>query len=116
VCTAFGKGRTHDFRVYKESKIRVSPKTLSVTDSGFTGIAKIHSNSVLPLKSTKKRPLSDQDKYYNRVIAMLRTSNEHIFAKIKKFRILSERYRNRRRRFGLRFNLIAGICNFENAA
>jgi hypothetical protein len=99
--------------VYKESKIRVSDKTLSVTDSGFMGIAKIHPNSLLPLKGTKKRPLSDQDKSYNRVIAMLRTSNEHIFARIKKFRILSERYRNRRRRFGLRFNLIAGICNFE---
>jgi hypothetical protein len=27
--------------------------------------------------------------------------------------IVSERYRNRRKRFGLRFNLIAGIYNFE---
>jgi hypothetical protein len=29
------------------------------------------------------------------------------------FRILGERYRNRRKRFGLRFNLIAAIINFE---
>ncbi|MBT7069454.1 MAG: IS5/IS1182 family transposase, partial [Anaerolineae bacterium] len=29
------------------------------------------------------------------------------------FRILSERYRNRRKRFGLRFNLIASLYNFE---
>ncbi|MEJ6485435.1 IS5/IS1182 family transposase, partial [Nostoc punctiforme UO1] len=29
------------------------------------------------------------------------------------FRILSSRYRNRRKRFGLRFNLIAGIYNYE---
>ncbi|MDR2764264.1 MAG: IS5/IS1182 family transposase, partial [Tannerella sp.] len=29
------------------------------------------------------------------------------------FRILSERYRNRRKPFGLRFNLIAAICNLE---
>jgi len=29
------------------------------------------------------------------------------------FRILLERYRNRRRRFGLRFNLIAALCNLE---
>ena len=27
--------------------------------------------------------------------------------------IYSDRYRNRRKRFGLRFNLIAGICNQE---
>lgn len=32
---------------------------------------------------------------------------------LKIFRILAERYRNRRRRFGLRFNLIAGIYNYE---
>jgi len=28
-------------------------------------------------------------------------------------RILSERNRNRRKRFGLHFNLIAAICNME---
>ena len=27
--------------------------------------------------------------------------------------VISDRYRNRRKRFGLRFNLIAGIHNFE---
>ena len=32
---------------------------------------------------------------------------------IKRFKIIAERYRNRRKRFCLRFNLIAGICNFE---
>ncbi|MDR0637616.1 MAG: IS5/IS1182 family transposase, partial [Spirochaetaceae bacterium] len=31
----------------------------------------------------------------------------------KRFKIVADRYRNRRKRFGLRFNLICGICNFE---
>ena len=35
---------------------------------------------------------------------------------LKIFRILSERYRNRRKRFGLRFNLIAAIYNMELAS
>ena len=30
---------------------------------------------------------------------------------LKRFKIISDRYRNRRKRFGLRFNLIAGIAN-----
>ena len=34
-------------------------------------------------------------------------------SKLKPFRIISETYRNRRKRFGLRFNLIACIYNFE---
>jgi hypothetical protein len=86
---------------------------LGITDSGFVGIVKLQSNSLLPIKRTKKRPLSKQDKYYNRVIAKLRAVNEHIFGRIKRFRILSERYRNRRKRFALRFNLVVGIFNFE---
>ena len=52
-----------------------------------------------------------------------RTGNWHggglwpsmLFRSLKVFRILSERYRNRRKRFGLRFNLIAGLYNFELA-
>ena len=35
---------------------------------------------------------------------------------VKRFRILSERYRNRRKRFALRFSLVAGICNFDRLA
>nr|WP_084763132.1 MULTISPECIES: hypothetical protein [Nostocales] len=38
---------------------------------------------------------------------------EHINRKLKIFKILSDRYRNRRKRFGLRFNLIAGLYNYE---
>ncbi|MDE0527547.1 MAG: IS5/IS1182 family transposase, partial [Truepera sp.] len=34
---------------------------------------------------------------------------------LKVFRILSGRYRNRRKRLALRFSLIAGIFNFELA-
>jgi hypothetical protein len=33
--------------------------------------------------------------------------------RLKIFRILGERYRNRRKRFGLRFNLIAALVNVE---
>ncbi len=42
-----------------------------------------------------------------------RIAVEHVIALVKRFQILSERYRNRRKRFSLRFSLIAGICNFE---
>ncbi len=34
---------------------------------------------------------------------------ENIFAIFKKFKIITEKYRNRRKRFSLRFNLIASI-------
>ena len=40
-------------------------------------------------------------------------SLEHINRRFKIFKILAERYRNRRRRYGLRCNLIAALYNYE---
>jgi hypothetical protein len=57
--------------------------------------------------------LSAQDKQQNRELATLRVVGEHVNRRLKIFKILSERYRNRRRRFSLRFNLIAGLYNYE---
>ncbi len=42
-----------------------------------------------------------------------RVLNENVIGMVKRFKIAADRYRNRRKRFGLRFNLIAGIYNFE---
>jgi len=88
-------------------------KIQAATDTGFIGIHKYHKNSELPKKSSKNRPLSKEDRLYNRSISSKRITNEHAIGFVKRFKILSERYRNRRKRFGLRFNLIAGICNFD---
>ena len=66
-----------------------------------------------PKKNSKKKPLSKDDKIENKRIASERATNEHAVGFIKRFKILSERYRNRRKRFGLRFNLLVGICIFE---
>ncbi|MDR1941664.1 MAG: IS5/IS1182 family transposase, partial [Endomicrobium sp.] len=46
-------------------------------------------------------------------ISKFRVKVENVIGKIKRFHIISHRYRNRRKRFGLRFNLIAAIHNFE---
>jgi hypothetical protein len=86
---------------------------LAETDTGYLGIKKIHANSLLPKKRTKKNPLTADDKKLNREISSERMCNEHAIGFIKRFKILSERYRNRRKRFALRFNLVAGICNVD---
>ena len=44
-------------------------------------------------------------------LAKERIYAEHVIGRLKVFRSLSERYRNRRKRFRLRFNLIAAIYN-----
>ncbi len=39
--------------------------------------------------------------------------NENVIGVLKCFKIISDRYKNRRKRFALRVNLIAGIYNWE---
>lgn len=74
---------------------------------------KIHANSRLPKKKTKNFPLTADDKKNNRKLSSDRVLNENVIGMLKRFKIIADKYRNRRKRFGLRFNLIAGIYNFE---
>lgn len=113
ICTNFTNGKRHDFRLFKASRVRIHPEIKTLTDTGYQGIAKIHSNSALPKKKTKKSPLTKEDKRKNRELSSQRVLNEHVIGMIKRFKIISDRYRNRRKRFGLRFNLIAAIYNME---
>lgn len=103
----------HDFRLFKESNTHVSSGTVLRADSGYQGLQKLHRGTVLPIKATKKQPLTKEDKKRNHDHASTRIFVEHAIRRVKVFRIIKETYRNRRRRFGLRFNLIAAIVNME---
>lgn len=113
ICTNFSNGKRHDFRLFKESGVYIHPNIRSLTDSGYQGIQKLHQNSELPKKRTKKNPLTKEEKKKNRELSSERVLNENVIGMIKRFKIIADRYRNRRKRFGLRFNLIAGIYNLE---
>ena len=111
ICTAFGNGKKHGFKLFKESKVRWTSNRSGITDSGYTGIKKLQKNSRLPKKTSKKNPLTQEEKRENQKIASERVVNENVIGSLKRFKIISDRYRNRRKRFGLRFNLISGIYN-----
>jgi transposase len=91
----------------------MAPHISALADAGYQGLAELHSNSSTPAKKTKLHPLSKEQKTKNRALSQERILIENIIRRLKIFRILSERYRNRRKRFGLRFNLIAAIYNME---
>ncbi|KJV73847.1 IS5 family transposase ISOt6 [Orientia tsutsugamushi] len=115
ICTDFSNGKKHNFRLFKESKILIHRKVNAITASitGYQGIQKIHNNSELPKKKSKKNPLTKNDKKNNRRLAGERVVNENVIGMLKRFKIIADKYRNRRKRFCLRFNLISGIYNFE---
>jgi hypothetical protein len=77
------------------------------------GILEFHKNSEIPKKKSKHHPLSVVEKLENKRISQERVLVENVIAKFKVFKILSNKYRNRRKRYGLRISLICGIYNKE---
>ena len=113
LATDFAIGSQHDFQLFKESRLGLASHILSLADSGYLGISKLHANSQIPAKKSKLHPLTLAQKDSNRRLSKQRILVENIICRLKVFRILSERYRNRRKRFSLRFNLIAALYNLE---
>ena len=113
ICVKICEGKRHDFKLFKDSKLPIAKGTKVEIDSGYQGIKSIHINSEHPKKKPKKGKLNNEEKAENRRISKSRVTNEHVIGFMKRFNILSNRYRNRRRRFGLRLNLIAAICNMD---
>ena len=84
-----------------------------LADSGYQGLDKLHAQGRTPRRKPHKGQLTDEQKQGNRELASRRVVVEHVIRSLKIFRILAERYRNRRQRFSLRFNLIAGLYDYE---
>lgn len=91
-------------------------ETLIIADKGYKGILNVHFDSLIPIKATKNHKLTDEERSFNSSLAKHRIIIEHINRYIKRFKILSYRYRNKRRRFSLRVSLICVIYNLQHSA
>ena len=111
LCTS--RGAVHDFELFKQNLNQIPANTFILADKGYQGIYAVYPNSLLPLKAKKRCKLHPELKLYNQEINKRRIGIEHVFGRLKTLKILAERYRNRAKRLGLRFNLIAGIYNME---
>ena len=107
-------GSVHDFEVYKNEPPAKDGLHLFV-DLGYQGINQLHNGSVeIPYKKSKKNPLDEESKEYNHALAKIRVKVENVIRCLKIFRILSDRYRNKRKGYKEKFSIIAGIVNMKN--
>lgn len=106
-------GSIHDFQVYKMEP-PIPKDTRAFADSGYQGLDKLHTQTELPYKATKTKPLDEEEKEYNQALSRVRVVVEHILGDIKTFKILSDRYRNKRKRYNIKVKIIAGIVNIKN--
>jgi len=117
ICADMLNGKAHDGTIFKET-LHIHPNVIVLGDSGYRGIQKVHANTLLPVRHKEDiAKLSDREKglrkVWNRMISSVRMKVEHVIGRIKVFKIVAEKYRNRRKRLHMRFNLICGIVNFE---
>lgn len=113
IATFFGKGKTHDYQLYQKSCVKLGKEVSLRVDSGYQGLQKKRGKVLIPKKKSKLHKLTKEEKKANRELARKRVKVENVIRRLKIFRVISERYRHRRKRFGLRFNLISGIYNYE---
>jgi hypothetical protein len=113
IATFFGKGKTHDAKIYEKSKAKLSKEIEIQADREYQELQKKHAKALISKKNSKLRKLTKEEKRANRELARKRVKVENVIRRLKIFRILAEKYRNRRKRPGLRFNLITGIYNDE---
>ncbi|BET37727.1 transposase family protein [Spiroplasma ixodetis] len=105
-------GKVHDFQILKNSNLEFSEKTIIIGDLGYQGIQNIYKNTILPIKKNKNKKLTKQEKIYNKIISKIRIKVEHVFAWLKRFKILINKCRKSIfRLMCLRFNLLFEIFN-----
>ena len=119
ICTELFNGKAHDGTIFKKTT-PVNPAILVLGDSGYRGLQKVHANTLLPIRHKEDiAKLSEEQqvarKAANKAISSKRMKIEHIIGRVKNFKIVAEKYRNRRKRLLLRFNLICGLVNYEKS-
>lgn len=103
-------GRVHDIEVRRRGP--PLPKNAhAYADSGYQGYQKDHPDIDIPYKSSKKKPLSKDERQYNHALSRFRVRGEHAIGRLKRFRILSDRYRYPRAGHAVKFSIVAGIAN-----
>ena len=113
LCAHEAKGAVHDFELFKRSGIHLREDILLVADKGYQGIQNHHMCSLTPIKKPRKGELTPEQKAFNSNLSKYRITIEHVHRRLKCFKILQYRYRNKQRKHLLRFSLISGIFNYE---
>jgi IS5 family transposase len=109
------RGTTHDFKILKDSNLKINEDAQIKTDKGFIGIKELFPNSEVPHKSSKHHPLSKEQKQYNRQLAKERIIIEHRNRECKIFRICKERYRGKHKNYEKTWKLVSAIVNLKLA-
>jgi hypothetical protein len=92
---------------------RIPPDITILADTGFQGLQKEHSNILMPKKKPKGGYLTKKEKEMNKLISSVRIKVEHAISGIKRFRCVSDIYRNKNGFDDKMMNVATGLWNFH---
>jgi hypothetical protein len=114
--TSHRKGRRYDYNIYKNSHPVVIPKqVITVIDLGYLGIESDLPQQLSALPNRKKRnlELSQEEKDHNKSHSQKRIVIEHTICRLKKYRIMSNIFRNKLRKHNNVSDIVTGLINYR---
>jgi hypothetical protein len=112
---AYKKGRKHDYDIYKNNHPITPKDVLNVFDLGYLGVEKDfpEQKSAIPNRKKRNQELSEEEKDYNKSHSKKRIVIEHTICRLKKYRIMSDIFRNKLRKYNKVSDIVAGLVNYR---
>ena len=109
------KGQRHDYDIYKRNHPVTSKEVVNVFDLGYFGIEKDFPEqlSSIPIRKKRNLELSQEEKEHNQNHSRKRIVIEHTFCRLKKYRIMSNVFRNRLRKYNRISDIVTGLVNYR---
>jgi IS5 family transposase len=101
-------GNIHDKKLFDKSKVKLPDNAKG--DLGYLG-----TNIAIPIKASKLRPLTKKQKDRNKLFSKKRIVVEHVFASLKSYRILTDRFRGSLANYHQYFLIVCGLRNLARA-
>ena len=104
-------GNQHDKKLYDQTRLNLPSGAKLLGDLGYLGVTAVS----VPHKSSKLKPLTKRQVTYNQKHAHGRIVVEHVFAHLKKWRVLAYRFRNPIKTYNHIFSTVCALRNFAAA-
>ena len=105
-------GKVHDKRICDLNPLAFPKAVFLWQDTGYQGHSPSNATILQPIKKTKGKPLTKEQKFFNKTISRARVYIEHTIAGVKKLRIVKEKWRNFRE--GYEHFIIEMACAIHN--
>ncbi|HEY6536400.1 MAG TPA: transposase family protein [Candidatus Nitrosocosmicus sp.] len=112
---AYKKGKRHDYDIYKKNQPITPKEVVNVSDFGYLGVETDFLEQLSSIPNRKKRDLelSQEEKEYNINHSKERIVIEHTICRLKKYRIMSDVFRNRLKSYTRISDIVAGVVNYR---